>query len=307
MRIEQLRYFVEIAHAKSISIAAENHYITQPALSRAIKLLEEELRIPLFIRTVEGVHLTSEGKELYPDALQILQDIDRFQTKAHLLSSKEKCIDYSIYLNVLTFSTLADALLLPTLEKFKVLFPRVKINVQTLKLSTFAHCPDFSTVDLIVLTNIGHILDQIILESHLHREDLFVENYFLVLHETHALVDHVNITLSDVCDYKVIVPQNGLPVENLFENLLQSQGKVTLFMQSNNTRVITKALTTQNAVLISTSLLIERDYTNDPTLKILPLQNIKGQCFALYNPDHPQLEFITHFIQIINSVRMLNH
>lgn len=73
MRLEQLQYFIEIAHTKSISIAAEHLYVTQPALSRAIKALEDELGVILFTRTVEGAFLTKEGETLLPEILEILQ------------------------------------------------------------------------------------------------------------------------------------------------------------------------------------------------------------------------------------------
>ena len=62
MRIEQLEAFVEVASSKSISIAAENLYITQPSLSRSMKLLEDELGLTLFIRSSDGVRLTDSGK-----------------------------------------------------------------------------------------------------------------------------------------------------------------------------------------------------------------------------------------------------
>ena len=62
MRLEQLQYLVEISNSKSISIASENLYISQPALSRAVKNLEEELGVTLLFRTVDGVRLTDVYK-----------------------------------------------------------------------------------------------------------------------------------------------------------------------------------------------------------------------------------------------------
>lgn len=56
MRLEQLRYLIEIANSKSINKAAHNLYITQPALSIAINSLEEELNYPLLTRTKKGRH-----------------------------------------------------------------------------------------------------------------------------------------------------------------------------------------------------------------------------------------------------------
>lgn len=74
MRLEQLRYLIEVANSKSINKAAQNLYITQPALSIAINSLEEELNYPLLIRTKKGVVLTEDGARVVQDA-QCIMDI----------------------------------------------------------------------------------------------------------------------------------------------------------------------------------------------------------------------------------------
>ena len=67
MRLEQLKYLVEVANCKSINKAAQNLYITQPALSIAINSLEEELQYPLLKRTKKGVILTEDGARVLQD------------------------------------------------------------------------------------------------------------------------------------------------------------------------------------------------------------------------------------------------
>ena len=63
MNIVHLKYAVEIARTKSISKAAENLYMAQPNLSRAVKELEEILGITIFKRTSKGITVTPEGVE----------------------------------------------------------------------------------------------------------------------------------------------------------------------------------------------------------------------------------------------------
>ena len=58
MNILYLKYAVEVAKTKSISRAAENLYMGQPNLSRAIKELEESLGITIFARSPQGVKTT---------------------------------------------------------------------------------------------------------------------------------------------------------------------------------------------------------------------------------------------------------
>lgn len=81
MEIRQLRYFVEAARQKSISKAARTLHIVQPALTAQIKALEEELDIPLLIRSSRGVKLTPEGIETYRDATVVLDAVERMKNR----------------------------------------------------------------------------------------------------------------------------------------------------------------------------------------------------------------------------------
>lgn len=58
------KIFYDVAKYGSISKTAEKTYTSQPAISKAIKKLEEELNVQLFYRTLTGVELTDKGKEL---------------------------------------------------------------------------------------------------------------------------------------------------------------------------------------------------------------------------------------------------
>ena len=72
MTLQQLRYFVAITQNSSFSKAAQLHYVSQTAVSQQIKLLEEELQVPLFVRAHHAVYLTAAGQVLYDYAVRIL-------------------------------------------------------------------------------------------------------------------------------------------------------------------------------------------------------------------------------------------
>lgn len=79
MNILYLKYAVEVAKTRSISKAAENLYMGQPNLSRAIKELEESLGISIFARSPQGVKTTPEGEEFLLYAKNILRQIDEVE------------------------------------------------------------------------------------------------------------------------------------------------------------------------------------------------------------------------------------
>lgn len=72
MKIKQFEYVCEIAKCQSITIAAQNLFISQQALSETLKLLEQELNFSIFNRTKKGMTLTPEGEFFLKDAEKIL-------------------------------------------------------------------------------------------------------------------------------------------------------------------------------------------------------------------------------------------
>ncbi len=77
--IRVLRYFLTVAREKSFSRAAEALYLSQPTLSRQIRELEEELGVPLLIRTSRNIRLTQEGYRLRQRAREIVDLMDKTQ------------------------------------------------------------------------------------------------------------------------------------------------------------------------------------------------------------------------------------
>lgn len=73
MTLTQLQYAVAIAETKSMNKAANDLFVSQPALSGAIKELEEELSIQIFIRTNKGIVVTTEGEEFLRYARQMVE------------------------------------------------------------------------------------------------------------------------------------------------------------------------------------------------------------------------------------------
>ncbi|MEY0604573.1 LysR family transcriptional regulator, partial [Providencia huaxiensis] len=73
MDVRAIRYFVEVVQLNGFSRAAKSLFITQPAISRSIQKLEQELGYILLVRAPDGVKLTDEGKILYRYGVQLLE------------------------------------------------------------------------------------------------------------------------------------------------------------------------------------------------------------------------------------------
>jgi LysR family transcriptional regulator, nitrogen assimilation regulatory protein len=85
MELRSLHYFVRIAELGSITRAAAHLHVAQPALTRHVQRLEDELDVILFTRANRGVRLTEGGQKLLESAQRILRDLERVgdEIRAH--------------------------------------------------------------------------------------------------------------------------------------------------------------------------------------------------------------------------------
>ena len=96
MNIVYLKYAVAVAKAGSLSKAADELFIAQPNLSRAIKELEKELNVTIFERNPKGISLTPEGEEVISYGKKILRSIDDFEAEFKNGQSKKTVFSISV-------------------------------------------------------------------------------------------------------------------------------------------------------------------------------------------------------------------
>src|SRR5258706_1138475 len=82
MELRHLRYFVAIGEEQHYGRAAKRMHVAQPALSRQIQGLEDELGFQLFDRLPRGVKISAAGKSFLEDARRLLQQVDEATTRA---------------------------------------------------------------------------------------------------------------------------------------------------------------------------------------------------------------------------------
>lgn len=85
MELHQLRSFVAIAEEENMTRAAERLFLSQSAVSGHLRALEEELGVPLFLRTAKGMTLTPEGQRLLARARSILDSANALLSEARTL------------------------------------------------------------------------------------------------------------------------------------------------------------------------------------------------------------------------------
>lgn len=122
MELRQLRYFVAVAEIGNISRAARKIFLTQPALSRQIKALEEEIGQCLLERQAHSIRLTRFGEALLREARDLLQ-------RADALPERIRAAGQSVRLRVGYAPSLASGLLSIAVEQFKQKHPTAGVEL----------------------------------------------------------------------------------------------------------------------------------------------------------------------------------
>ncbi len=103
MELTQIRYFLEVADTKHMTNSAKNLHITQPALTQAIRRLEEDLGVPLFAAKGRNITLTEYGKYLQKKLVPLMEQLDQIPEQLNMMVKLE---GETIHMNVLAASGL---------------------------------------------------------------------------------------------------------------------------------------------------------------------------------------------------------
>lgn len=213
---ELYRIFYVVANHCNITKASEELSISQPAISKSIKNLEEQLGGQLFVRTKRGVVLTEEGKEFYNYIKQAIEYINNAENKfTDLINLETGCIKIGIS------TTLTKEFLLPYLEKFHYLYPKVDIQVATDLTSLLMPKLKMGLIDIIVLNlndkNYGNDIDIIKCRK--------IHDCFVVNNKYKDLIGK-EIYLKELNNYPLILQAKGSNTREFLDNVARDNGVV---------------------------------------------------------------------------------
>ncbi len=124
MEIKQLRTFLAVAACGSVTRAAEKLHIVQPALSRQIQMLEDDLGTPLFQRMGHGMQLTEAGHLLVVRAKKALQELELAKQE---ISASPESISGTVVVGLLP--SVSDLLAGKLIQSLKIQYPKLSIRI----------------------------------------------------------------------------------------------------------------------------------------------------------------------------------
>lgn len=224
MDTQHLHAFVAIAEHGSFSAAAERLHLTQPAISKRIALLEEQLKTSLFDRIGRQVALTQAGQLLLSKAKLILGEVAATQRAIADLQG-----DIQGKLSIATSHHVGLHYLPPYLREFSIKYPQVKLDLHFLDSEQAYHEILQGRFDLAIITL---ALQQ---DARLQSHHLWHDQLHFVAAPNHALAAQPHLQLADLSQHPAIMPDTNTYTTQLISNLFEKkQQTLDIGMVSNH-------------------------------------------------------------------------
>lgn len=207
MDIKQLRYFISVAKHLNFTKAAQEHFMTQPALSQQIADLERHLGVKLFIRNRHSVFLTPAADELLPEAKYLVSKSDEFMQLANQVQSgMAGCLTIGVL-------GLSERSFLPSLIlSYRSKYPHIKISLKLLSMGALDKALEAQNVD------VGFTLIEKPAPSFLNWKTLKRDTLCVVSRNDNPLTESNDISFSDLIKETVFF-QDRLTSPRGFNNL----------------------------------------------------------------------------------------
>ena len=192
MELRQLKHFLAVGEAGSITAAARNLRLTQPALSRQIKALEEELDTALLERGAHSITLTPAGEVLVAEARKLVRFSDAMIEKVKSTAAGEP-------LRVGYAPSLAGEFLSVAIERFTQFHPRVRVSLYDWSSAEMRAGLANGKLDLIVAAPCTGLQEPIRWVS------LRDYGWQLVMHANHPLGKKKTVSAKDLAGQKLLL------------------------------------------------------------------------------------------------------
>lgn len=195
--IQQLKYIVSVVENGTITEAAKKLYISQPSLSNAIKDIEEEVGITIFIRSRAGIVVTPEGMEFVGYARQVLRQMEILEDKyiSHTPGKVRFCVSSPHY--VFTTNAFVDIVEAFGKERFEFILHETTVHqiLEDVK-------NRFSDLGIIYISHDNEpTIRKTLEESKLSFSPLFTVKPQVFIRDTHPLTRRDSVKLDDLQRY----------------------------------------------------------------------------------------------------------
>lgn len=263
MKVETLDIFCKVVEQGSISQVADELFISQPAISRKIRGLEETYTVQLFERNKGHLVITKEGEALYELAKEI---VNKYHYSFEILNDlKEKS---NPNLRIGSSLTIGEYLLPSLLGEFKKKSPKTDIKLDITSTPKIMQSLKNDKIDIALVE--GEVSDtQFIVQK-------FYEDELIVVCSSNQRWNEVEeISLQELSKERMIGREANSGTRQIIEKALFETGEMTkidMYMELGSTQAIKKAVEIDLGIAILSNLAVENEVKNG-SLKKLSIQD----------------------------------
>jgi DNA-binding transcriptional LysR family regulator len=301
--LRDLRHFLSVAAAGSISRAAQMQHMTQPALSVLIKQLEEQLGTPLFERLPKGVALTDAGERLRAHAKDILL---RTELAYEEISQQARVPNGQVAVGLP--QSLARFLTVPVVSDVLSRWPQIRLQVVELSSGYIPEHLQKGDIDVGMTfaqderrdLNYTHLIDE---------ELVFISSASQIRrHLGAAGLRRKTILLSEMGDFPMILPSRTHSLRVRLEDYLQRAGqRLTIAAEVNTTsQLIGLAASGVGTTILSYSSLVGENSAAD--VRALHIENpaLTRSVYLCTNPSTPKTMAVMSVMRLlVDTVKRL--
>lgn len=281
MRLTQIQQILEIEKCTSISQAARNLYISQPALSALLNEFETEIGVQLFTRTKTGVKPTENGMYILDSMKKIMHEVDYIQT--YTTNTNELSGNFTLMIG-----SSYEFLYAEVIQRFKQLFPKAHLIPNPAYSPKIVDKVSKGMLDLAILalySEHGVMIPSNYFENYKNLKIMRLKNChtFAILHPEHKKSQGDAIFLSDLITEQLIFGQQ-------FEiNVFRNNLPLKKYPISNIDRTTILKLLAQNAAIYldASPLALEQYQADYANYIVLPVVNDCTDRITEINLDWP--------------------
>lgn len=223
--LKQIHTFIEVAKENSISKAADNLFVTQPAISMQIKQLEDVFGIPLIEPLGRNIQLTSAGKAFLDQALTVMSELKDLEA---IMAGHRNLGGGVIYLGIVSTTKYFVPMLL---VEFHKLFPGIEVILKIDNRENILAMLARNEVDLVIMGRVPKEMACVAVP--------FVTNPMAIVSSpSHPFSRRKQLKFSDLADQEFVVREMGSGTRQAMERLFhenQTPLKIAMEMPSNET------------------------------------------------------------------------
>lgn len=285
MNIEQLQYICMVAKTNSITVAAENLYVTQQTISKAINKLEVELGVVLMIRSHKGVQLTDAGKEFVRRAGNIVREFQDLYESTYVSQFSGLSGELTLYQSTYTTHIIGQKFL----TSMRRQYPKLKVAVNEMLTVDMINMVETSGDKIAFIQMINHNCGLGKIEDHeqwLDYEELCRDTLVVCVAANGPLGKKESISLKEVAKYP-IAWDNCPGVEEIF--LHEYDLGLNVLINSSNIAVQKEAILEGEALSFATEMLTRNGHYDGYGIKFLPIKENLRLSTTMIKPKGYQL------------------